>query len=416
MLDPHLLLAPLRDSTGKIVDFTIIEANHAAAEYYHLEREAMLGRRLLEFIPADNVGGLLAMTRDAYESGEPLVVNNYAFAFEIYGQERRFDIRAVRVDGELVWTWRDVTERHLAAKRLAASEERYRLLAENSSDVVVRIRRGTIQWISPSVAPTFGYSVDECAGRLATDFLEEDDRTVCGGYMKQLEAGQHVRVRKIVRSKDGTRHWIETHASPYLDAAGRMDGFVATSRIVDAQVAAEQQLEHRARTDELTELLNRKEVLSRIETLGVQSRRTGQELAVLFCDLDRFKEINDIHGHAAGDEVLRATAMRLREVLRTSDDLAARIGGDELLVALHGVRDMNDAVSIAEKLRVAASQPITTPSGPVSTTLSIGVTLAKPDESTDALVARADSAMYRAKQTGRNRVMPFSDEIVAATT
>jgi diguanylate cyclase (GGDEF)-like protein len=195
-----------------------------------------------------------------------------------------------------------------------------------------------------------------------------------------------------------------------------MDGFVATSRIVDAQVAAEQQLEHRARTDELTELLNRKEVLSRIETLGVQSRRTGQELAVLFCDLDRFKEINDIHGHAAGDEVLRATAMRLREVLRTSDDLAARIGGDELLVALHGVRDMNDAVSIAEKLRVAASQPITTPSGSVSTTLSIGVTLAKPDESTDALVARADSAMYRAKQTGRNRVMPFSDEIVAATT
>ena len=96
--------------------------------------------------------------------------------------------------------------------------------------------------------------------------------------------------------------------------------------------------------------------------------------------------------------------------------LAARIGGDELLVALHGVRDMNDAVSIAEKLRVAASQPVTTPSGPVSTTLSIGVTLAKPDESTDALVARADSAMYRAKQTGRNRVVPFADENVAATT
>jgi diguanylate cyclase (GGDEF)-like protein/PAS domain S-box-containing protein len=416
MLDPHLLIAPLRDSTGKIIDFSIVEANHAAADYYHLEREAMLGRRLLEFVPADNVGSLLAMTRDAYESGEPLVVNNYAFAFEIYGQERRFDIRAVRVDGELVWTWRDVTERHLAAKRLAASEERYRLLAENSSDVVVRIRRGTIQWISPSVAPTFGYSVDECSGRLATDFLEEDDRTTCSGYMKQLEAGQHVRVRKIVRSKDGTRHWIETHASPYLDAAGRMDGFVATSRIVDAQVAAEQQLEHRARTDELTELLNRKEVLSRIETLGVQSRRTGQELAVLFCDLDRFKEINDIHGHAAGDEVLRATAKRLREVLRTSDDLAARIGGDELLVALHGVRDMNDAVSIAEKLRAAASQPITTPSGPVSTTLSIGVTLAEADESTDALVARADAAMYRAKQSGRNRVVPFAGETVTATT
>jgi diguanylate cyclase (GGDEF)-like protein/PAS domain S-box-containing protein len=411
LLDPHLLIAPLRDAAGKITDFTIVEANNAAADYYRLDREAMPGRRLLDFLPADNAGALLAMARDAHESGEPLVVNNYAFALEIYGQERRFDIRAVRIDDELVWTWRDVTERHLAAKRLAASEERYRLLAENSSDVVVRIRRGTIQWISPSVTPTFGYSVDECIGRLATDFLEEDDRTTCGGYMKQLEAGQHVRVRKIVRARNGNRHWIETHASPYLDATGRMDGFVATSRIVDAQVAAEQQLEHRARTDELTELLNRKEVLSRIETLGAQSRRTGRELAVLFCDLDRFKEINDIHGHAAGDEVLRATAMRLREVLRTSDDLAARIGGDELLVVLHGVRDMDDAVAIAEKLRSAATQPITTPSGPVSTTLSIGVTLAHPDETTDALVARADAAMYRAKQSGRNRVVPFSSEL-----
>ena len=414
LLDPHFILSPHRDTSGKIVDFTVVEANTAAADYYRLERESMIGRHLLEFLPADNAGALMAMARDAHESGEPLVVNNYAFAFEIYGQERRFDIRAVRIDDEIVWTWRDVTERFLAAKRLAASEERYRLLAENSSDVVTRIRRGTIQWISPSVTPTFGYGVDECIGRLATDFLEEDERTACGQYMKQLEAGQHVRARKLVRAKDGTRHWIETHASPYLDAAGRMDGFVATSRIVDAQVAAEQQLEHRARTDELTQLLNRKEVLSRIETLGAQSRRTGQELAVLFCDLDRFKEINDIHGHAAGDEILRATAMRLREVLRTSDDLAARIGGDELLVVLHGVRDMDDAVAIAEKLRNAATQPVTTPSGPVSSTLSIGVTLAHQGESTDALVARADAAMYRAKQTGRNRVVPFNGQTEAS--
>jgi diguanylate cyclase (GGDEF)-like protein/PAS domain S-box-containing protein len=350
------------------------------------------------------------MARDAHESGEPLVVNNYAFALEIYGQERRFDIRAVRIDDELVWTWRDVTERHLAAKRLAASEERYRLLAENSSDVVVRIRRGTIQWISPSVTPTFGYSVDECIGRLATDFLEEDDRTTCGGYMKQLEAGQHVRVRKIVRARNGNRHWIETHASPYLDATGRMDGFVATSRIVDAQVAAEQQLEHRARTDELTELLNRKEVLSRIETLGAQSRRTGQQLAVLFCDLDRFKNITDTHGHAVGDEVLRTMARRLRETLRTSDDLAARVGGDELLVVLHGVQDTENAAAVAEKLRTAAMEPISTTDGPVVVTLSIGVTLAQPDESTDTLVARADAAMYQAKHNGRNRVISFNGQ------
>ncbi len=415
LLDPHFLLKPRRDASGKITDFTIIEANTAAAEYHRLERDSMLGRRLLEFLPSDNAGGLMAMARDAHESGEPLVVNNYAFAFEIYGQERRFDIRAVRIDDSLVWTWRDVTSRFLAAKRLAASEERYRLLAENSSDVVTRIRRGTIQWISPSVAPTLGYAVDECVGRKATDFLEPDDRRQCATDLARLESGHPVRARKVVRSKDGSRHWIENHASPYLDANGHIDGFVATSRIVDAEVAAEQQLEHRARTDELTELLNRKEVLSRIETLGAQSRRSGHELAVLFCDLDRFKEINDRHGHAAGDEVLRVTAERLRSILRTSDDLAARIGGDELLVVLHGVQDMDNAVAIAEKLRTAAAQPVSTHAGPVTATLSIGVTLARPDETTDTLVARADSAMYRAKQSGRNRIVPFDAEASAAT-
>lgn len=415
LLDPHFLLVPQRDSTGKITDFTIAEANTAAAQYHNRDRESLLGRHLLEFLPPDNAGGLLAMARDAYESGEPLVVNNYAFALEIYGEERRFDIRAVRIDASLVWTWRDVTGRFLAAKRLAASEERYRLLAENSSDVVARIRRGTIQWISPSVTPTFGYAVDECVGRQAVDFVEPGDRGPCASHMAELDAGHSVRVRKIVRAKDGSRHWIETHAAPYLDATGHMDGFVATIRIVDTEVAAEQQLEHRARTDELTDLLNRKEALSRIETLGAQSRRSGHELAVLFCDLDRFKDINDRHGHAAGDEVLRVTAERLRSVLRTSDDLAARIGGDELLVVLHGVQDLENALGIAEKLRAAAAEPVNTPAGPVSTTLSIGVTLARPEESTDALVARADAAMYRAKQSGRNQVVPFHQEPATST-
>ena len=410
LLDPHLLLSPLRETTGRITDFRINDANIAAAEYYHLERESMLGRGLLEFLPSDSARALLAMARDAYESGEPLIVNNFPFALEIYGQESRFDIRAVRIDDEIVWTWRDVTERYLAAKRLAASEERYRLLAENSSDVVTRIRRGTIEWISPSVTPTFGWAIDECVGRLASDFIGEEQRAQCAEYIAQLDAGHTVRGRTIVRAKDGTRHWIETHASPYLEANGHHDGFVATSRVVDAQVAAEQQLEQSARTDELTQLLNRKEVLSRIETLGAQSRRTGHELAVLFCDLDRFKHINDTHGHAVGDEVLRTTARRLRETLRTSDDLAARVGGDELLVVLHGVQNMDNAVALAEKLRAAATEPIPTAKGPVVATLSIGVTLAHPDESTDTLVARADAAMYRAKHKGRNRVIPFNGQ------
>jgi diguanylate cyclase (GGDEF)-like protein len=127
---------------------------------------------------------------------------------------------------------------------------------------------------------------------------------------------------------------------------------------------------------------------------------------VLFCDLDRFKSSNDSYGHAAGDELLRTVSDRIRGCLR-SGELAARIGGDELLVMLQGVQDLANAVAIADKIRVATLDPIPTTAGEVRISLSIGVTLARPHESSDALIACADAAMYTAKQIGRNRVIPM---------
>jgi diguanylate cyclase (GGDEF)-like protein len=126
--------------------------------------------------------------------------------------------------------------------------------------------------------------------------------------------------------------------------------------------------------------------------------------------MDKFKNVNDTCGHAAGDEVLRVMADRIRRCLRSTDDLGARVGGDELLVVLHGVQDLQNAVTVAEKLRASAAEPIPIPGGTVNTTVSIGVTLARPGEKTEALVARADDAMYRAKQTGRNQVISIDSE------
>ena len=171
--------------------------------------------------------------------------------------------------------------------------------------------------------------------------------------------------------------------------------------MIDDLVRAEQELERRARVDTVTGLINRHEVFER---LAERERRSGTNTAVLFCDIDRFKDINDERGHAAGDEVLRVVGERISSAIRR-EDVAARIGGDELLVILAGVHDLDEAVAIAESIRTVAAEPIALGGASVTATLSIGVTIAGADEDADALVARADEAMYEAKRSGRDRVV-----------
>jgi diguanylate cyclase (GGDEF)-like protein len=166
------------------------------------------------------------------------------------------------------------------------------------------------------------------------------------------------------------------------------------------------ELQERATTDELTGLLNRRALLEQLQSLMKPSSRSRRQdqLGLLFCDLDLFKEINDSLGHAAGDLVLQTIAARTRSCLR-SGDLIGRTGGDEILVVLKAIPNLDAAVRVAEMINRAIAQPINTPRQRVITTVSIGVTVARADEGMDALIARADQAMYKAKQAGRNQLI-----------
>ena len=412
MLDPHVMLEPVRDESGRITDFVFTDANEAACRYNKLDRPHLVGRRLLELLPAHISSGLLEMYRQALESDQPLVLNDFVYPHEIYAEDRRYDIRAVRVGDALSFTWRDVTDRYDLIRKLAASEEHYRLLTQNSYDTAVRIADDhNILWVSPSITAVLGWEPEEWIGQPLTHFVTEESIPSLCANLRHVVQGNPVVARYQARAKDSSIHWAESRAMPYFDAQGQRNGIVTAFHLIDQQVAMEQELERRARTDELTNLLNRKEVFERIEAFSGQHPRTGQAIAVLFCDLDKFKLVNDTYGHAAGDEVLRVMADRIRACLRSTDDLGARVGGDELLVVLHGVQDLASAAAVAEKLRASAAEPIPIPGGTVNTTVSIGVTLARPGEKTEALVARADDAMYRAKEHGRNQVIPIDGNI-----
>lgn len=131
---------------------------------------------------------------------------------------------------------------------------------------------------------------------------------------------------------------------------------------------------------------------------------TERLTAVAFCDLDGFKEVNDRFGHRSGDDVLTALASRLSARVRESDH-AGRIGGDELLVILHGLRDVGAAEHIAKAICEALRQPVPTEQGAVQATVSIGVAIARAGDQVEGLLARADAAMYEAKRQGRDRVV-----------
>lgn len=165
----------------------------------------------------------------------------------------------------------------------------------------------------------------------------------------------------------------------------------------------ELELRHRVSFDPLTGLLNRGELLQLLEQMLASSKRQrrGEELALLFLDLNMFKPINDQLGHAAGDMVLRTVAKRIRECLR-AEDLVGRMGGDEIIVVLRGIGDGAMAQAKADALAAVIEQPIPWANTTIHISSSIGVAMALETDDADSLIARADIAMYEAKQASRN--------------
>jgi diguanylate cyclase (GGDEF)-like protein/PAS domain S-box-containing protein len=318
---------------------------------------------------------------------------------------------------QVVGVTRDMSEQRRAkeaieeaAAAVRRSEEHYRLLSSNLYDAVLHMGDDSIvSWVSPSLSRVLGYEPEDWIGRPVTDFLVPDDAVRARANIERcITQHEPVIARYTTHDKNGRLHYAESYCTPYLKTDGIRDGVVVSFHLIDTQVAIEKELERRARTDELTSLLNRREIFERLHDLTGPQVRTGQQVAVLFCDLDKFKEVNDTYGHRVGDEVLSAVADRLRASLRHADDLAARVGGDELMVVLHGIHGRSDALAIAEKLRAAVAEPLPTSAGPLQITTSIGVALARREENTEELISRADTAMYRAKQSGRNQVIPIA--------
>ncbi len=266
---------------------------------------------------------------------------------------------------------------------------------------------GLCDWFNATWLAFTGRTLEQEVGNGWTEGVHPDDLAGCLQiYLEAFAERRSFVMEYRLRRHDGEYRWISDNGIPFTGLDGAFGGYIGYCFDVTERRRQEEQLARRAARDPLTGLLNRQEVTNRIDTIVRQQPRTGSRTAVLFCDLDHFKAINDQHGHAAGDDLLRGVARRIGGCLRAGD-LAGRLGGDELLVVLEGVQGLDNAVQIAEKIRKAVAEPIPTVAGPLAITTTIGVAVAQGGESVGALIARADGAMYAGKGRGRDRVIPI---------
>lgn len=312
------------------------------------------------------------------------------------------------VDGRGYFQHVDITHLKRQQGALAEAEARYRLLAEHSSDIILTIEGGMVTYVSPAVTEQLGWTADEVVGRAMAQFRHPDDTPRVAAAFLSLRRHPEADYRARVRHRSGAYLWMEARVRALPGEASGARRYIVNARGISARKGVEDELERAkqrlqqlATTDALTGLANRRKLDEVLALEFRRAQREGQPLALLVLDIDCFKQLNDAHGHQAGDAVLRTLGSLLAGFPQRAGDLAARLGGEEFVLLLQAT-DEPQGAAVAERVRQAvADAPCA--HGPV--TVSIGVAASgAPGGSAEALLALADKALYTAKRGGRNRV------------
>jgi diguanylate cyclase (GGDEF)-like protein/PAS domain S-box-containing protein len=258
-----------------------------------------------------------------------------------------------------------------------------------------------------------GYRAQELIGRRPQEFMAPGEAQRVDDWLAahRRPDGSFRDLEYQVISRSGESRWLRQNGVAILDEYGMRIGWRGTGADVTDRRAADERIAYLATRDPLTELPNRVLLADRLAQAIAGAQRNQRALAVLFVDLDRFKNINDSLGHEVGDLVLKGAAARLLGCVRQGDTLA-RLGGDEFLVVLEGLRHAEDAVQVAAKVLSTLSQPFDIAGHRLFTSCSIGVSIF-PDDAADerALMRNADIAMYHAKERGRGNYQFYSSDM-----
>ncbi len=352
-------------------------------------------------------------------------------------ERRRFDLeyRIRHADGGLRWVWErgvavrdaadrvvalegiveDVTARKQNEHALREAERRYRSLFDNAIEGIFRTTpEGRYLDANPALARIYGFATP-------AELIETLQDIRCQLYVDPTRREEFMRIAKArgsisgfesqVYRKNGDVIWISENARAVLDHDGRVLHYEGTVEDITERHLYQARIEQQANYDTLTGLANRSLLNDRLEQAILQAASYGARLAVVFIDLDRFKYVNDSLGHDVGDRLLQGMAERFKACVREFDTVA-RLGGDEFVLLLNGQSGPDSVATILERVLESVAQPWRHGTREFEVTCSVGVAL-YPDDGNDAaaLLKHADSAMYRAKEHGRNNFQFFTDDL-----
>jgi diguanylate cyclase (GGDEF)-like protein/PAS domain S-box-containing protein len=301
---------------------------------------------------------------------------------------------------------------------LFVEKERAQVTLNSIGDAVLSTDlEGNITYLNQVAEDLTGWSLEEALGKpLAGVFNILDGGTrqpAANPLEKAIRENQTVGLAAncVLVRRDGFERGIEDSAAPIRNRAGEVTGGVIVFRDVSHSRTMAAKMAHSANHDFLTDMPNRLLLSDRLNRSIALARRNGDKVAVLFLDLDRFKDVNDSLGHPVGDKLLQSVAQRLVACVRSSDTVS-RQGGDEFIVLLSNIEQPGDAARGAQKILTVLAAPHAIDNIDLRVTASVGISV-YPDHSEDGedLIRRADTAMYHAKQRGRNNYQFFSPEL-----
>ena len=295
---------------------------------------------------------------------------------------------------------------------LERSEERFRRIVHSAGEGIWEIDAASrTTFVNPKMAAILGYSIEEMLNRSLASFMDPEGQDILDRNLARRRQGISERHEFKFQRRDGSAVWTSMATNPIFDGAGTYVGALALVTDITDRRESSALIWHQANFDELTGLPNRHMFMDRLRQEVKKAERGGAFLALVFLDLDHFKEVNDQFGHPTGDALLVEAARRIAACVRASDTLA-RLGGDEFTVILAGIDRVGSVERIAQELVATLARPFELNGERICVSASVGVALYPPDAgNVSDLLARADQAMYASKKAGRNRFSYFTPDL-----